>query len=758
MKLNLKKPSPLKRNACNKSTITVCKNSMQLRWGMEIRMGNSTFIGYDDGVYIEYISYDSDPTVSTATVRLSENIDSQIAAGTDVTFHGDRGLNFHPDRKITGLNVIDSMIFWTDNHSEPKKINIERGKLGSLSSIYGAGFDGSDISPEPYTWYGLGDTCRGGLTMPDGSPSLACFSDFDQHTKLIAIEKHIMDCEKSTLDCDIFGCTNAAAINWNPAANTDDGSCILPLPPVYGCDDGTWGVANSNACNRGINWWNTGGSNFNALNGGGTYGNTDDYNINDTNLCVFAGSCEICDPVTGGTMGDPTCGDCIDSNATNTGSGSLDCLGNSGGTDYGCCQYCLDPTATNYYAGANDCLGVAGGSNVGCCSYPPPVYGCMDPAATNFNPLATLPDPFAPCTFIYGCTDSLALNYNSFAGVDDGSCVYCVYGCTDATSINYDLAATCDDGSCTFTPTDPTASCETAYPAGGGNIEIADATGVNGEPWNNVYPYVRACPKQWIRPCEIVMSHPDFTDANGASYQTQSVAGDDWVKTSEMSSVISPNNYTLFEAVNGHERLVHWRLAIKGTGSGQNLINRYFLEALTKEFNNGNLDAGSTLMHWNWGNQPSGLPTQTQATDGIGGTVSLSTNAVKANMVKALGGGYYTKVFNNFQDLITFFNGLTANNGEPVLLTPLTLSNNIEHLQISGGPYFRFNNNNHINPLSGSTTNISSYSYMMTSCGHASSPNWLTPSIETCESGVNRNDWDGITNAYSHTSVNLILP
>ena len=162
-------PSPLKFAAqtCNKTIITVCKNSMQLRWGMEIRINDSTFVGYDDGVFIEYISYNGDPNVSTATIRLSEFISSQLVVGNEITFHGDRGLNFHPDRKITGLNVIDKMIFWTDNHSEPKKINIERGKLGSLSSIYGAGFDGSDISPDPYTWNGVGATCRGGLTMPD---------------------------------------------------------------------------------------------------------------------------------------------------------------------------------------------------------------------------------------------------------------------------------------------------------------------------------------------------------------------------------------------------------------------------------------------------------------------------------------------------------------------------------------------------------------------------------------------------------------
>jgi len=37
-------------------------------------------------------------------------------------------LNFSPDRMITGINVIDGMLFYTDNENEPKKINIEKFK------------------------------------------------------------------------------------------------------------------------------------------------------------------------------------------------------------------------------------------------------------------------------------------------------------------------------------------------------------------------------------------------------------------------------------------------------------------------------------------------------------------------------------------------------------------------------------------------------------------------------------------------------
>jgi len=43
-------------------------------------------------------------------------------------------LKFSSDRLITGINIIDDMLFWTDNHSEPKKINIPRSIQGTDSS------------------------------------------------------------------------------------------------------------------------------------------------------------------------------------------------------------------------------------------------------------------------------------------------------------------------------------------------------------------------------------------------------------------------------------------------------------------------------------------------------------------------------------------------------------------------------------------------------------------------------------------------
>ena len=48
-----------------------------------------------------------------------------------VKFSNPKVLNFDYDSKITSINVIDNLLFWTDGGSEPKKINIDRCKAGT---------------------------------------------------------------------------------------------------------------------------------------------------------------------------------------------------------------------------------------------------------------------------------------------------------------------------------------------------------------------------------------------------------------------------------------------------------------------------------------------------------------------------------------------------------------------------------------------------------------------------------------------------
>ena len=72
---------------------------------------------------------------------------NDISSGSWLNFSAKRILNFHKDRYITGINIVDGMLFWTDNHGEPKKINIERSIAGTggyeyLPSVMPGIFDG----------------------------------------------------------------------------------------------------------------------------------------------------------------------------------------------------------------------------------------------------------------------------------------------------------------------------------------------------------------------------------------------------------------------------------------------------------------------------------------------------------------------------------------------------------------------------------------------------------------------------------------
>ncbi len=176
----------------------------------------------------------------------------------------------------------------------------------------------------------------------------------------------------------VEGCTNNLAFNYNPFANVDDGSCIAT---VYGCMDST-------------SW------NYNPL-----------ANVEDGS-CIYFG--------------------CMDSLALNYDS--------TANVDNGTCIYpiygCTDPTAFNYDPLAN--------TDDGSCI--PVIYGCMDPTAFNYDPLANT-DNGSCEPVIFGCIDSTALNYDPSANTDNGTCILPIAGCTDPNAFNYDPTANVTDSS-----------------------------------------------------------------------------------------------------------------------------------------------------------------------------------------------------------------------------------------------------------------------------------------------------------------------
>ena len=181
---------------------------------------------------------------------------------------------------------------------------------------------------------------------------------------------------------NVYGCTDTVALNFDPSANTDDGSCVYC---VYGCMDSTAFNYDSLATCPDLSCVSI------------MYGCTDPLALNyylganvDDGSCIYS------------IFG------CTDGNALNYDPNVL--------IDDGSCIYpilgCTDSTAFNFDSLAN----VDDGS---CIYY---VLGCTDPSSCNYNPNATIDD--GSCYGVVGCTDSNALNYNSSACIDDGSCQY----------------------------------------------------------------------------------------------------------------------------------------------------------------------------------------------------------------------------------------------------------------------------------------------------------------------------------------------
>ena len=125
---------------------------------------------------------------------------------------------------------------------------------------------------------------------------------------------------------------------------------------------------------------------------------------------------------------------------------------------------CMDSLALNYNDSANvahDCFYVLGCTNSSYLEYytqgfvadtsdgscnTPAVWGCTDGHAFNYDPLANI-DNGGCIEVVTGCMSSIAFNYNPQANTPD-TCIPVIYGCMSSIALNYDSLANTDDGSC----------------------------------------------------------------------------------------------------------------------------------------------------------------------------------------------------------------------------------------------------------------------------------------------------------------------
>ena len=299
---------------------------------------------------------------------------------------------------------------------------------------------------------------------------------------------------------EVPGCTNAEALNFDPLASDDDGSCELPsegcmnltacnYSPSANEDDGSCEFESCAGCLAPAACNYVAGAIYSAE----CIWPTPGYDCSGECLNDADGD-EVCDA-------DEVSG-CTDSDAINYNENATE--------DNGTCVLsidgCTDPSACNYDGEANNdddscefesCAGCISSSAcnydetaiyAGDCVWPEEGYncegecisgncaGCTISFACNYNSEATIDD--GSCEFTscleFGCTDTLACNYNANADFDDGSCTYAnapydcngdcvndadedgicdefeINGCTDITACNYSDLATSNDGSCTY--------------------------------------------------------------------------------------------------------------------------------------------------------------------------------------------------------------------------------------------------------------------------------------------------------------------
>ena len=207
-------------------------------------------------------------------------------------------------------------------------------------------------------------------------------------------------CEQNCPDPDVYGCTDSCAYNYDPNANVDDGSCVYRA-----CLDQTaTNYLFSCDCNT---------SKPNA-------------SINDQDCCISP--CQTPETITATTT-DAT-NTCTTYN--NDGSVSISFTNNSGASSWtfeifdavGTTLVYADPvtyqnptTVTNTYSSLISGVYTAKITNSFGCEFfeqftigsSGPVSGCTDPNATNYDPNAVCDD--GTC-FICGCPDPNANNYN----------------------------------------------------------------------------------------------------------------------------------------------------------------------------------------------------------------------------------------------------------------------------------------------------------------------------------------------------------
>ena len=311
------------------------------------------------------------------TLNCSDNTSTTIMINNSNSAYGcmnSSAANYNPSATIDDGSCIFGATFVTLNMNDSYGDGWNGNTWSATSTTGGASYGPFTISGSGYSGsqsFVLVDDCYDiicdfGMYQNEISWSLI---DDNGTTILSGGAPYNSVLNTGTSSCPILGCMDTTATNYDPSANTDDGSCLFC--PVY-----IWTEVTPLGCPN-----NNNGALQVEIISGPTPSNIS-----------YVWSEQIYIPPYG--------------SQTNT----LPFTG-SIATGLGLDWYKVNIQDTSGCAGVE-----IGWAHIGT------RYGCTDALASNYDSTANCDD--GSCTYIYGCTDSIATNYNSNAGVDNGSCIY----------------------------------------------------------------------------------------------------------------------------------------------------------------------------------------------------------------------------------------------------------------------------------------------------------------------------------------------
>ena len=188
--------------------------------GFKLTVWNNQGFAILRNVEIQHV--DKDNNVLTFYDQQSANLQM---GGYSLVFQRDGALNFSTVSKtpvlVTGLNVIDNLLFWTDNRSEPKKINIDRCKKGCTDFTTHTQLYVTNPLTYDYNLAVDDDTGTNGLEF-----QLSPFVNNDIREEHMVVMRQAPltapNIEMSVSDRD--GQTNISAFQYNFVTTNEDGS------------------------------------------------------------------------------------------------------------------------------------------------------------------------------------------------------------------------------------------------------------------------------------------------------------------------------------------------------------------------------------------------------------------------------------------------------------------------------------------------------------------------------------------------------